>query len=60
MAKRNGSKRRSGQAKYGRQKKKASRYGSPISLFVRGKINGEQYFKMTGQAIKRKVPHGAF
>lgn len=38
--------------KYGREKRKATRKGSPISLFVRGKISGEQYFKITNQPLK--------
>lgn len=60
MAKRNGGKRRSGDRKHGRQKNKQSRFGSAISSFVRGKISGEQYFKMTNQIVKRKALNGAF
>ena len=54
MAQRNGGKRRSGAKKYGRQKKKDSRRGSPISQFARGKISGEQYFKLTNQPLKMR------
>lgn len=36
-----------GQRKYGRTQRKLARRGSPISLFVRGKISGEEYFKLT-------------
>jgi hypothetical protein len=35
--------------KAGRNARKASRRGSPISLFVRNKITGEKYFKLTKQ-----------
>jgi hypothetical protein len=41
-----------GQRKYNRSKKKAAGRGNPISLFVRGKISGEEYFKLTNQARK--------
>ena len=54
MPKRNGGKRRSGNMKYGREKKKAARKGTPISLFVRGKISGEQYFRFTNQPLKKR------
>lgn len=39
-----------GQRKYTRSKKKAAGRSNPISLFVRGKISGEEYFKQTNQA----------
>lgn len=38
--------------KCGRTGKKASRFGSPISLFVRGKISGKEYFALTKQSYK--------
>lgn len=43
MAKVNGGKNR----KYGREKKKKLRKGSPISQYVRGKISFETYRKLT-------------
>lgn len=39
--------------KLSRNKRKGGRRGSPISLFVKGLILGEDYFKKTGQSIKR-------
>ena len=39
-----------GQRKYGRSKKRAAAKGNAISLFARGKITGEEYFKQTNQA----------
>lgn len=54
MAKRAGGKRRSGNAKHGRQKKKESRRGSAISLFARDKIPGDVYFKLTNQPLKKR------
>lgn len=39
--------------KCGRTKKKRERSGSPISSFVRGKMSAEEYFKATGQSVKR-------
>lgn len=41
-----------GQRKYGRSKRKFSAKGNPISLFVRNKISGEEYFKLSNQARK--------
>jgi hypothetical protein len=41
-----------GQRKYGRSGRKQARKGSPISLFVRGKISGEEYFKQSNQTRK--------
>lgn len=32
--------------KYGRNKRKAVRKGSPISLFVRGRISAQDYWKL--------------
>lgn len=46
MAKKQGGSKKSGAKKYGRQVRKAGRYGSPISLYVRGKITAEQYWKL--------------
>lgn len=40
--------------KCGRSKRKESRVGSPISLFVKGKISGSQYFALTGQKVRVK------
>lgn len=40
--------------KCGRIKRKNEGKSSSISLFVRNKISAEQYFKDTGQTIKRK------
>lgn len=39
--------------KCGRTAKKASRFGSPISLFVRGKIDGKTYFSLTNQSYRK-------
>ena len=41
-----------GQRKYGRSKRKDAAKGTPFSLFVRGKITGEEYFKQKNQASK--------
>lgn len=41
-----------GNKKYGRNKKKAERKGSPISLFVKGKITAQKYWDLTGQSAK--------
>lgn len=49
MAKKQGG---AGAKKYGRTGKKAARRGSPISLFVRNKISGQEYFKQINQPIK--------
>lgn len=49
MANKSGGK---GSKKYGRNKKKAERKGSPISLFVRGKITAHKYWELTGQSSK--------
>ena len=38
--------------KCGRTKKRLSRFGSPISNFVRGKITATEYFKLTNQSFK--------
>lgn len=38
--------------KCGRSKKRNANAGSPISLFVRGKISGTDYFKMTNQKVR--------
>jgi hypothetical protein len=38
--------------KCGRGKKRLSRFGSPISLFVRDKISAKEYFRLTNQAAK--------
>lgn len=38
--------------KCGRTKRRKERAGSPISLFVRNKITGTEYFKLTGQKTK--------
>jgi hypothetical protein len=38
--------------KAGRSKRKRERIGSPISLFVRGKITAGKYWEMTGQSLK--------
>lgn len=42
-----------GKGKVGRNKRKKSRAGSPISLFARDKISAEAYWKATGQSVKR-------
>ena len=48
MAKKEGSgKGKKGNKKYGREKNKRTRKGSPISLFVRNKMTAEAYFKAT-------------
>jgi len=39
--------------KCGRNTKKAGRNGSPISLFVKGKIDGKAYFAATGQKVRQ-------
>jgi hypothetical protein len=38
--------------KCGRTKKRRERAGSPISLFVRNKIQASEYFKLIGQSVK--------
>ena len=38
--------------KCGRGKRKQAGRGSAISLFVRGKIDGKQYFALTGQKVR--------
>lgn len=37
-----------GSKKIGRNKRRAARHGSPISLFVRGKITASQYWTLSG------------
>jgi len=55
MGKAQQGKRKGGARKAGRKARRMGRKGSPISLFVRGKISGEAYFKQTKQdKIKRK------
>ena len=50
MARKNNSgKKKGGMRKHGRSKRKALRSGSPISLFVRGKMSAEKYFKSSKQ-----------
>ena len=46
-------KKKGGMRKHGRNKRKAMRYGSAISRFVRGKITGEVYFRLTRQKVRR-------
>jgi hypothetical protein len=41
------------QKKIGRSKRKAANRGTPISMFTRGKISAEEYFKLTAQTLKR-------
>lgn len=38
--------------KPGRSKRKRERFGSPISLFVRGKISANKYWELTGQSLR--------
>jgi len=38
-----------GSRKHGRTERKARRRGFPLSLFVRDKITGEVYFRLTRQ-----------
>ena len=38
--------------KSGRTERKRKNRGNPISLFVRGKITAENYFKLTNQTYK--------
>ena len=40
--------------KCGRSKRKAAAKGSAFSLFVKGKIDGKQYFALTNQTVKVK------
>jgi len=49
MANKSGGK---GNKKYGRNKKKNERKGSPISLFVKGKITAHKYWELTGQSSR--------
>jgi hypothetical protein len=49
MARKGPGKKKGGMRKHGRSKRKALRSGSPISLFVRGKISAEKYFKSNKQ-----------
>lgn len=44
-----------GHKKHGRNQRKQANRGGATSLFVRGKISAEIYFKMTGQSLKRTV-----
>jgi hypothetical protein len=46
-------KKKGGARKHGRTKRKAMRYGSPISRFVRGKIEGSVYFRLTRQKVTK-------
>lgn len=41
--------------KMGRENRKRLRKGSPISLYVRGKISFEQYRKQTTKPSEKKV-----
>lgn len=41
-----------GNKKYGRNKRRNERKGSPISLFVKGKITAHKYWELTGQSLK--------
>lgn len=43
-----------GGRKIGREKKKKSRRGSAISMFARGKITAEQYFKLAEQPLHKR------
>lgn len=36
--------------KYGRAGRKRAAKGRPLSLYIRGKISGEQYFKLVGKS----------
>lgn len=47
MATKKSQKKKGGQRKIGRTARKALRRGSPLSLFVRDKISGEAYFKLS-------------
>lgn len=38
--------------KCGRGKKRAARFGNPISAFVRNKISAKEYFNLTNQSFK--------
>lgn len=38
--------------KPGRNKRKRERAGSPISLFVKGKITANKYWELTGQSLR--------
>lgn len=38
--------------KAGRSKRKKERFGSPLSLFVRGKISASKYWELTGQSLR--------
>ena len=49
MARKGAGKKKGGARKHGRSKRKALRVGSPISLFVRGKVSAEKYFKSNKQ-----------
>lgn len=44
-----GKKGKNGQKKYGRYKRKDAGKATALSAFVRGRITGEEYFRMTGQ-----------
>lgn len=48
-----------GNKKYGRNKRKNERKGSPISLFVKGKITAHKYWELTGQNSKIKQKDAA-
>jgi hypothetical protein len=41
-----------GNKKHGRSKKKVAAKGNPISLFIRCKIDANEYFKLTHQTGK--------
>lgn len=42
-----------GNKKLSRGKRREFRKNRPISLFIRGKITGETYFKLTKQKVRR-------
>ncbi len=49
MATKKSQKRKGGLRKIGRTKRKALRNGSPESLYAKGLISGEKYFKLKGK-----------
>lgn len=42
-----------GNKKLTRGKRKKDRKTKPLSLFIRGKITGETYFKLTNQKVRK-------
>lgn len=48
-----------GSKKIGRNKRRNERKGSPISLFVKGKISAHKYWELTGQNSKIKQKEAA-